>query len=32
MEEDVKAWLLNMVKYFQLYEYESILKEILIVY
>ena len=25
-EEDVEAWLLNMIKYFQVYEYESNLK------
>ena len=25
-EEDAEAWLLNMIKYFQVYEYESIMK------
>ena len=31
-EEDAEAWLLNMIKYFQVYEYESNLKVILVVY
>ena len=31
-EEDAEAWLLNMIKYFQIYEYESNLKARLAVY
>ena len=31
-EEDAEAWLLNMIKYFQVYEYESNLKARLAVY
>ena len=31
-EEDAEAWLLNMIKYFQVYEYESNLKARLVVY
>ena len=31
-EEDVEAWLLNMIKYFQVYEYESNLKARLSIY
>ena len=31
-EEDDDAWLLNMIKYFQVYEYESNLKARLVVY
>ena len=31
-EEDAEAWLLNMIKYFQVYEYESNLKAILVFY
>lgn len=31
-EEDVEAWLLNMTKYFQVYEYESNLKARLAIY
>ena len=31
-EEDAEAWLINMIKYFQVYEYESNLKPRLAVY
>ena len=31
-EEDVEAWLLNMTKYFQVYEYDSNLKAKLSIY
>lgn len=31
-EEDAEAWLLNMIKYFQVYDYESNLKAILTMY